>query len=293
MKRTAPLIALPLLLALLFAFAACGPEDAVDPLTLTPVAITYMTFNQATEAQAEELLIERFQEKYPAIQVTRATYSQGPQRYLAGDASGADVLFLWTGYLLDAAMRQNRLGNLIDVWEENGFPGSITQPIQAMSYYQGAPYFVPGGHGWTAIYYNKEIFQRYDLTPPTTWQEFIDICEILWSNGETPLSIAGNNAFVGMLWFDYLNMRMNGPDYHRRLLNGEEDYTDPKITAVFETMRDLVERGFFVENPASMNDLSSVLSLIRGDSADPVERRKAVMTLGSNFGLDDLPPIFR
>jgi len=291
MKRTAPLFFLPLLLALLFAVAACGPEDEVDPLTLTPVAITYMTFNQATEAQTEELVIQRFQEKYPAIQVTRTSYNQGPQSYLS-DNSEADVLFLWTGYLLDAAMRQNLLGNLDNVWEENGYKESISQPIQAMSYYQGAPYFVPGGHGWTAVYYNKEIFQRYGLTPPTTWQEFLNVCETLWSNGETPLSIAGSNAFVGTLWFDYLDMRMNGPDYHRRLLNGEEDYTDPKLTAVFETMRDLVERGFFVESPATMNDLSSVLSLIRGDSADPVERRKAVMTLGSNFAVSDLPPVF-
>ncbi len=60
MKRTAPLIVLPLPLALLLAFAASGPEDAVDPLTLTPVAITYMTFNQATEAHGHgtEVVLE-------------------------------------------------------------------------------------------------------------------------------------------------------------------------------------------------------------------------------------------
>ncbi len=290
MKRH-PLFLLPILCALLLV-AACGPADEPDPISLTPVALTYMTFNQATEAQTEEIVIDRFQEKYPAIQVTRTPYSQGPQSYLSGNALGADVLFIWTGNLLDSAMRQNRLGNLADVWEENGFQNSISQPIQAMSFYQGAPYFVPGGHGWTAIYYNKEIFDRYGLTPPTTWQEFVDICEVLWSNGETPLSIAGSNGFVGTLWFDYLIMRMYGPEYRQRLLNGEEDYTDPKITAVFETMRDLVERGFFVESPAVMSDFESVLALIRGDAADPIVRRKAVMTLASNFALGDMPVVF-
>ena len=182
MKRKAPLFLLPLLLILLTAFAACGSEDEVDPLTLTPVAITYMTFNQATEAQTEELIIGRFEEKYPAIQVTRTSYSQGPQNYLLGNATPPDVMFLWTGYLLDAAMRQNLLGNLADVWEENGFTGAIAEPIQAMSYYQGAPYFVPGGHGWTGVYYNKAVFQQYGLTPPATWQEFLTVCELLWSS---------------------------------------------------------------------------------------------------------------
>jgi ABC-type glycerol-3-phosphate transport system substrate-binding protein len=57
-------------------------------------------------------------------------------------------------------------------------------------------------------------------------------------------------------------------------------------------MRDLLERGFFVESPGTMSDLSSVLSIIRGDSDDPVERRKAVMTLGSNFVVSDVPQVF-
>jgi len=290
MKRH-PLLLLPALLVLLLVIGACD-SGGEAPISMTPVAITYMTFNQATEAQTEELVIGRFQEKYPAIQVTRTPYNQQPESYLTGSSSPPDVMFLWTGYLLDTAMRQNLLGNLADVWEENGFHEAIAEPIQAMSFYQGAPYFVPGGHGWTAIYYNRAVFERYGLTPPATWQEFLTVCELLWSSGETPLSIAGSNAFVGTLWFDYLDMRLNGPDFHKRLLNGEEAYTDPKVTDVFETMHDLVERGFFVEGPATMSDLSSALSLIRGDSADPVERRKAVMMLGSNFAVSGLPPVF-
>jgi len=291
MKRSAPLLLLSALLVLLFALGACGGGEE-PPIEVTPVAITYMTFNQATEAQTEELVIQRFQEKHPAIQVTRTPYNQPPQNYLLGGSTTPDVMFLWTGYLLDSAMRQDLLGNLTDVWEERGFNDAISKPIQAMSRYQGAPYFVPGGYGWTAIYYNREVFQRYGLTPPATWQEFINICETLLANGETPLSIAGSSAFVGTLWFDYLDMRLNGPEFHRRLLNGEEEYTGPEVAAVFETMRDLIDKGYFVENPASMKELDSMLALVRSDSADPIVRRKAVMTLGSNFSVGDLPAKF-
>ncbi|MBI3958622.1 MAG: carbohydrate ABC transporter substrate-binding protein [Chloroflexi bacterium] len=291
MKRhSLPLVSL--LLALLLVIGACGGADEEAAINVTPVAITYMTFNQATEAQTEELVIQRFQEKYPAIQVTRTPYNQQPQNYLLGSADPPDVMFLWTGYLLDAAMRQNLLGNLTDVWQENGFTDAISEPIQAMSYYQGAPYFVPGGHGWTAIYYNREIFQRYGLTPPTTWQEFLNICEILLANGETPLSIAGNSAFVGTLWFDYLNMRLNGPEFHRRLLDGEEEYTGPEIGLVFETLAELLARGYFVESPATMGDLDSMLALVRADTTAPIVRRKAVMALGSNFTVGELPGPF-
>lgn len=292
MKRLSPLLILPLLLVLISAMAACGAEEP-DPVSLTPVALEYLTFNQASAAVAEEIVIERFEEKYPNIQVTRSAISRPPQSYLTDAASAPDVMFLWTGSLLNSSMRQNLLGNLIDVWDENGLTSAYPQAIQQMSFYQGAPYFVPGGHGWSAIYYNREIFARYGLTPPTTWQEFLTICEILWSSGETPLSIAGSNPFVGSLWFDYFNMRINGPEFHQRLLNGEEDYTDPKVAAVFEALVDLRLRGFFVESPESMNDLDSVLAIIRGDGDDPIVRRKAVMTLASNFAITDLPAVFQ
>jgi len=287
MKRHRILL-FPLLLALLFAAAACGGNEP-EPIPVTPVAITYMTFDQSTQILAEELVIQRFQEKYPAIQVTRTSYGQEPQAYLLGTTTAPDVMFLWTGYLLDTAMRQELLGNLSDVWQENGFDATIVPAIQSMSRYQGAPYFVPGGHGWTAVYYNRAIFERYGLTPPTTWQEFITVCETLLVNGETPLSLAGSNPFVSTLWFDYLNIRLNGPDYHRRLLNGEESYADPEVAAVFATLQELLAKGYFVENPAGMSDLNSMLALVRADAAAPVVAQKAVMTLASNFVMNELP----
>lgn len=291
MKRH-PIHLLPLLLALLFVSAACGNNEP-EPIPVTPVAINYMSFEQSTQILAEELVIQRFQEKHPAIQIIRTSYGQQPQEYLLGGGDVPDVMFLWTGYLLDTAMRQELLGNLSDVWEENGFDESIAPAIQSMSRSQGAPYFVPGGHGWTALYYNRAIFESYGLTPPTTWQEFLAICETLLAYGETPLSLPGNNAFVTTLWFDYLNMRLNGPDYHRRLLNGEERYTDPEVAAVFETLRELLAKGYFVENPTGMSDLNSLLALVRADADAPIAGQKAVMTLASNFTLGELPAPLR
>lgn len=70
------------------------------------------------------------------------------------------------------------------------------------------------------IFYNKEIFARHGLTRPATWEEFVRICDMLLANGETPMSLSGQNPFISSLWFDYLNMRMNGPEFHRDLVAG-------------------------------------------------------------------------
>ncbi len=38
--------------------------------------------------------------------------------------------------------------------------------------------------------------------------------------------------------FDILNMRLNGYDFHVGLMAGDESWTDPRVTAVFEYWRD-------------------------------------------------------
>jgi multiple sugar transport system substrate-binding protein len=40
--------------------------------------------------------------------------------------------------------------------------------------------------------------------------------------------------------FDYLNMRINGYDFHISLMGGKESWTDPKVLKVFDTWRELV-----------------------------------------------------
>lgn len=41
----------------------------------------------------------------------------------------------------------------------------------------------------TAFFYNVKMFADAGLTPPTTWQELLDVCQALSSRGTTPLAI--------------------------------------------------------------------------------------------------------
>ena len=40
-------------------------------------------------------------------------------------------------------------------------------------------------------WYNKEIFEQYNLTPPTTMDEWLNVCKTLKDNGITPISVDG------------------------------------------------------------------------------------------------------
>ena len=40
------------------------------------------------------------------------------------------------------------------------------------------------------MYYNKAIFDKYGLEVPTTYDEYVQVCDTLKENGVTPVALA-------------------------------------------------------------------------------------------------------
>ncbi len=274
--------------------AGCGrqQDETLIPVDLTPVAITYITPNSVILTIPEQVAIDRFQERAPGIEIDSQPFQRNAADYLL-DTPPADVMLLWDGYLLRNAATQGLLSDLSDIWSENNLNDAYGDQFRDLSRVDGTLYFVPAGFSWMGIYYNKEIFGRYGLSPPQTWDEFVRICDTLLVNGETPLSLAGQNPFVSNLWFDYLNMRLNGPEFHLSLVAGRQSYTDERVARVWEHWISLLDRGYFVERPNATSEFSSMTALIRGDADNPLNQDKAVMALAPHFSAGELPPVFK
>ena len=57
-------------------------------------------------------------------------------------------------------------------------------------------------------------------------------------DGLVPVAFADKDGWPAMGTFDILNMRLNGYEFHVDLMAGTEKWTDPTVTAVFETWKD-------------------------------------------------------
>ena len=283
-----------LLLTLCALLAGCGREredDLLIPDDEPPVTISYVAPNAATLVGPEQVAIERFQQRAPSIEIDRQSYRRDGADYLLDDPP-PDVMLVWDGYLLRSAAEQGLLADLSDIWSENNLAEHYGRRFRDISRFDGALRFVPAGFNWSGIFYNKEIFARYGLTPPATWEEFVRICDMLLANGETPMSLSGQNPFISSLWFDYLNMRMNGPEFHRDLVAGRVNYSDERVARVWELWISLLDRGYFNETPSSTTDLGSMTALVRGDAENSLNSQKAVMALAPQFSVGELPALF-
>jgi multiple sugar transport system substrate-binding protein/raffinose/stachyose/melibiose transport system substrate-binding protein len=181
--------------------------------------------------------------------------------------------------------------DITDLWEQSGLLQTYPASFQKLSVHEGKQYYLPVGYIWTAIYYNKQVFAQYNLAPPQSWNEFVLICDTLQANDVTPISLSGRNEFQAMLWFDYLDLRLNGPQFHWDLISGLERYDDPRVREVLETWKLLFDSGYFVENPMGVNTLSSLTAIVRGDGGQ-LGRHKAAMVLADPNAIGELPQPF-
>ena len=85
-------------------------------------------------------------------------------------------------------------GGFVDLTDQpfmKKFSASVLDKIK----YAGKNYTVPTGLSYySGLTYNKKIFSDNNLKVPTTWGEFLTLCQTLKGKGITPISIGGKDT---------------------------------------------------------------------------------------------------
>ncbi|SFG67857.1 carbohydrate ABC transporter substrate-binding protein, CUT1 family [Duganella sp. CF458] len=102
-------------------------------------------------------------------------------------------------------------------------------------------YYYPWG-----FVYRKSLFKRLGIKPPSTWDEFLHVCERLSAQGVTPIGLGASANWPAAGWFDYFDLRLNGLEFHRKLLRGDVPFTDPRVRHVFDVWGGLLRKGYFL-----------------------------------------------
>jgi multiple sugar transport system substrate-binding protein len=90
------------------------------------------------------------------------------------------------------------------------------------------------------VFYRKSLWQERGYQPAKTLDEFVALCRRMKADGLAPLAFADKDGWPAMGTFDYLNMRINGYDFHMSLMRGAETWQSPQVKEVFDTWRGLL-----------------------------------------------------
>jgi ABC-type glycerol-3-phosphate transport system substrate-binding protein len=301
MNNKAFRITIGLLLGLALILAACAPKTVTVKETVeveklvevekeveVPVAKEVLIYNSMhgdpEPRAADEEIVKDFMEANPDIEVVHSIiahedFKTAIRAYLTA-STPPDVMTWFAGNRARFFIDNDQIMDISDVWESEGWNESYPKGFQALSTVDGKQYFLPTSWYWWAVYYRVSIFEDLGLEVPETWDEFLAVNETLKENGYIPIAIGTKYRWTAAAWFDYLNMRINGPEFHINLMLGEERYDDPRVAKVFEYWRLLLDSGYFLEDAAAYSWSEALEPLIAGEAA---------MYLMGDFIRDSLP----
>lgn len=218
---------------------------------------------------------ESFFENYPDLdtEIIRTNYyssyvNQTIHREVTRD-DPPDVISASLGGNLREYARQGLIADISDIWEEQGWDEIFPARIKAMSSVDGRQYFVPQAIQWNGIFYRTDVMADAGLEPPTTWGELLDTCEALHELGVQPFVVPASPTWLPPMgfWFTHINMRLNGPDFHERLMSGEIAYTDERVKNVFTYWGQLFDHHCFADDARRVDYNQMITTWNSGDAA--------------------------
>ena len=153
-----------------------------------------------------------------------------------------DVLTWYAGSVARDYASKGLLLDLSDMWTGTGACAKFSPALKSLSSdTSGKQIFVPTNYYWWSVFFRKSAFAEWGVTPPTTWDQFMALCETLKGKGIYPLTNGtGSTAWMASGWFDYLDLRINGATFHRDLLAGKHSFDSAEVRKVMDTYATLI-----------------------------------------------------
>lgn len=245
------------------------------------------TSNPAPRATMEAM-IGRFQAEHPDLKIEttvidREAYKTQIRNFLTANAP--DVATWYAANRMTPYVKAGLFEDVSDLWQEPEIAESLASTKGAMTI-DGKQWGVPYTYYQWGIYYRKDIYEELGISEPANFDEMVSNCEKVIASGRKCYTIGTKWLWTASGWFDYLNMRTHGFDFHMEMARGEVEWTDPRVRETFANWRRLIDLGAFVDDHQNKDWQQSLPFLVSGDAAAILKGNFAVAPL-REAGLTD------
>lgn len=147
---------------------------------------------------------------------------------------------------------------------------SFGELLEGCCEYDGKVYGVEAIGSTSGIVYNRAVFEKYGLKEPSTYGEFLELCESLKSHGVTPIGIAGGDLWHMEFWvnhFLHTDILAGTRDWLKQLGTGGASWQDPEPMAMLAHLYQLFDNGYINEDWSVMKDGNLSYAMSQGEMA--------------------------
>ena len=252
------------------------------PALAGTLVVNANTADPAPRAAWEELAA-RFQAENPDVELRLniydgESYKKSIRNWLT--SAPPDVVYWNAGYRMRQFVTPGLLEDVSDLYTP-AVKASIHPSALDLVSVAGRQYGVPYTYYPIGFFYRRDLLQSADMGEmPRDWDGLVAACLKLKAKGIEPFAIGTRDLWPAAAWFGYIDLRLNGLQFHLDLMRGAIPYTDPRVARVFEYWRVLVTAGCFSRNHSSSSWQESQALIYTG---------KAAMMLIGNFIVPNFP----
>ncbi|MBB6672202.1 ABC transporter substrate-binding protein [Cohnella nanjingensis] len=222
--------------------------------------------NQAIAEEPFKKINEAFMAKHPNIKIDYEFAQNEDSLNVALQANTLPDAFYVQGNKSTKMKEMAKAGQIIPLDEYK--IDSSRFPEEAINYtlVDGKMYSsLPSFFDYAMIYYNKDIFAKYSLEAPKTWDDFLKALDTLVANGVTPIAVGGNGDFDR-----YWPIQEMAPAFiNEDMINLYEGkpIDEARMTELFDTYRMFVDKGYYGKDFVAMDGKAAQLAFTNGKTA--------------------------
>ena len=245
------------------------------------------TSNPAPRATMEGM-IARFQEQHPELNVEttvidREAYKTQIRNFLTANAP--DVATWYAANRMRPYVEAGLFEDVSDLYAEPAMAEGLASTKGALTI-DDRQWGVAYTYYQWGVYYRKDIFAELGLSEPTTWDEEKANCTKIVASGRACYTIGTKYLWTAGGWFDYMNMRTNGFDFHMDLAAGNVSWEDERVKQTFMNWKELIDMGGFIADHQTYSWQEALPFMVKGEAAAYLMGNFAVAPL-REAGLSD------
>lgn len=183
-----------------------------------------------------------------------------------GDAP--DIYFEWAGARLQSRYDEGFVADITDAvndgdlgtyFEEGAFNGMVIDDQNVM---------VPANADVTTVmWYNVDIFEELGITPPTTWEELLEVSQTISDAGIVPIGIGNKDLWPVGNWTSHMVSRVIGEDLYDQMMTQAIPMDSPEIIEALGYVAELGETGIVNESANAIDDNEGAQLFFQGQAA--------------------------
>jgi len=233
--------------------------------------LTIEFFQQKGEAGPQkgyQAIIDKFNSENPDIKIEMNTVPD-PGTVLTSRISSGDIPVVFSDYPTQQQFRMKVANGYVQNLSNQEFLKNVNPSSLEMTKQEdGGYYALPYSRNYIGVYYNIDMFEKNNLEIPTTWSEFLEVCEALKAAGITPMGLHGKDPGRVGHTFQCATVAWapNGIETIAKAVKGEAKIEgDPEFTEVFNKMAKLFE--YSNEDALALSDTACYENFVNGQYA--------------------------